>query len=46
MADKVQDCIESDNQREDGHADTRRQNHECDDKDPNLGCDMGIDAAG
>ena len=25
---------------------TRERNFECENKDPNLGCDMGIDAAG
>lgn len=38
--------IESDKEREEGHVDTRKQNLECEDKDPNLGCDMGIDVAG
>ena len=42
----VQDYIESDQQREEGHIDTREQNFECEDKDPHLGCDLGIDVQG
>ena len=38
--------IESDNEREEGHVDTRERNFECENKDPRLGCDMGIDVAG
>jgi len=38
--------IENENEREEGHVDTREKNFECEDKDPNLGCDMGIDVAG
>jgi hypothetical protein len=30
----------------DGHVDTRHFNHECENPDPRLGCDMGIDVAG
>jgi hypothetical protein len=30
----------------DGHIDTRNNNFECENKDKNLGCDMGIDVAG
>ena len=29
-----------------GHTDTREKNFDCEDKDKNLGCDMGIDVAG
>jgi len=47
MADhKTQDYTESDKERERGHKDTRAANFECEDKDPNLGCDPGIDVAG
>jgi hypothetical protein len=46
MADKVQNYIETDDEREEGHVDTRRQNHECENKDPHLGCNLGIDVAG
>jgi len=38
--------VESDEERESGHADTRSTNFECSNPDPNLGCDMGIDVAG
>ena len=30
--------IETENEREEGHVDTREKNFECEDKDPNLGC--------
>jgi len=44
MADnKVQDFTDD---RNEGHIDTREANFECENKDPNLGCDMGIDVAG
>ena len=29
-----------------GHVDTRERNFECENKDPHLGCDPGIDVAG
>jgi len=32
--------------RNEGHVDTREANFECENKDPNLGCDPGIDVAG
>lgn len=38
--------IESEKEREEGHVDVREKNFECEDKDPNLGCDPGIDVAG
>lgn len=38
--------VESDNEREAGHVDTREANFECDNKDEHLGCDPGIDVAG
>ena len=38
--------IETDQEREEGHVDTRERNFECDNKDPRLGCDLGIDVAG
>lgn len=37
--------IESDEERERGHVDTRHKNFECENK-TNLGCDPGIDVAG
>jgi hypothetical protein len=44
MADnKTQDYFDDNN---DGHVDTRSRNFECENKDPRLGCDMGIDVAG
>jgi len=46
MVDKVQNYVENDRECEDGHADTRGRNHECERPDQNLGCDMGIDVAG
>ena len=45
MSDNKQDYFENDNENE-GHVDTRSRNFECEDKDPNLGCDPGIDVAG
>ena len=45
MTDK-NNYIESDQEKEEGHVNTREQNFECENKDPNLGCDMGIDVAG
>jgi hypothetical protein len=38
--------IETETEREEGHVDTRERNFECENKDPHLGCDMGIDVAG
>ena len=29
-----------------GHVDTRNANFECENKDPHLGCDLGIDVQG
>ena len=46
MADNVQDYFEKEEERNDGHVDTRHKNFECDEPDKNLGCDMGIDVAG
>jgi len=40
------DYVESEKEREEGHVDTRERNFECEDKDPKLGCDPGIDVAG
>ena len=42
----IQDYVESDQEREKGHVDTREQNFECENKDPHLGCDLGIDVQG
>jgi hypothetical protein len=38
--------IESEEERESGHADTRHFNFECKNPDTHLGCDLGIDVAG
>lgn len=43
---KEQDYIETDNEREEGHADTRSKNFECEGPDEHLGCDLGIDVQG
>lgn len=40
---RVEDYTEETNE---GHVDTREKNFECENKDKNLGCDMGIDVAG
>jgi len=42
---RVEDYIETDEEREAGHADTRGRNFECENK-TRMGCDMGIDVAG
>lgn len=46
MAGNEKNYIESENEREEGHVDTRRRNFECANKDPHLGCDLGIDVQG
>ena len=46
MAENTQDYFETDSERAEGHVDTRSANFECDNKDPNLGCNLGIDVAG
>jgi hypothetical protein len=38
--------IETDEERKEGHVNTRERNFECENKDPHLGCDMGIDFPG
>jgi hypothetical protein len=43
--DKEQSYIESDEERERGHEDTRHKNFECE-KKTDLGCDPGVDVAG
>ncbi len=42
---KVHNYIESDEERERGHVDTRHRNFECENK-TSYGCDPGIDVAG
>ena len=46
MANKTEDYFETDQERDQGHVDTRSRNFDCDNKDEHLGCDMGIDVAG
>ena len=43
---KEETYVESEKDREEGHVNTREKNFECEDKDPHLGCDPGIDVAG
>ena len=40
---KTQDYFDD---KGEGHVDTRESNFKCENPDPNLGCDMGIDVAG
>lgn len=42
---KEQNYIESDQERERGHEDTRHLNFECETAD-SIGCDTGVDVAG
>jgi len=46
MSSKSQDYFEDDQERDEGHVDTRSWNFECSNPDPHLGCDPGIDVAG
>jgi hypothetical protein len=46
FTDKEHNYIETDEEREAGHVDTRHQNFDCENKDPALGCNLGIDVAG
>lgn len=46
MTNKIEDYIENDNERNEGHVDTRQNNFECENPDKSLGCDPGIDVAG
>ena len=41
-----QNYVESDREREEGHVDTRQSNFECENPDPALGCDLGVDVQG
>lgn len=38
--------VESDDERNEGHVDTRSSNFGCEKPDTHLGCDPGIDVAG
>jgi hypothetical protein len=46
FTDKDHNYIESDEEREIGHQDTRELNHNCKNPDPSLGCNLGIDVQG
>lgn len=43
---RVENYVETDSEREEGHVDTRHSNFECESPDARLGCDPGIDVAG
>ena len=43
---RFEDYVENDNERTEGHVDTRHKNFECENPDKSLGCDPGIDVAG
>ena len=43
---RVQNYVEDDRERSEGHVDTRQRNFECENPDKHLGCDPGIDVAG
>lgn len=43
---KVEDFIETDEELERGHVDVRNRNFECENPDPHLGCELGVDVAG
>ena len=46
MEEREQSFFESEEEKEEGHEDTRFKNFECESPDPHLGCDPGIDVAG
>ena len=46
FTDRDHNYIESDEERNEGHVDTRHRNFECVKPDPSLGCDTGIDVQG
>lgn len=41
--DRIQDYFDDSSE---GHVDTREANFNCENKDKNLGCDLGIDVQG
>ena len=45
FTEKDHNYIESDEERESGHQDTRHKNFECENQS-RLGCNLGIDVAG
>ncbi len=46
MSNREDSYVETDEEREQGHEDTRHKNFECEKPDPNIGCDPGVDVAG
>jgi len=46
MENRVEDYFETEEESEAGHVDTRFKNFECDEPDPHLGCDPGVDVQG
>jgi len=46
VAMNTQDYFETDEERDEGHVDTRSANFECENPDEHLGCNLGIDVAG
>ena len=46
FTEKDHSYIGTDDDRNEGHIDTRHYNFECETPDPSLGCDMGIDVQG
>jgi hypothetical protein len=43
---RIDNYIESETELERGHVNTREWNFECENKDPHLGCDLGVDVPG
>jgi hypothetical protein len=43
---RIESYLESDQERNEGHVDTRSSNFECENPDTHLGCNLGIDVAG
>jgi hypothetical protein len=43
---EISNYIDTDEEREERHFNPRERNFECENKDPHLGCDMGIDVPG
>lgn len=43
---KNENYIETEEEINNGHVDVRAENFKCENPDPNLGCDLGIDVAG
>ena len=43
---RIDNYIESETELERGHVNTREWNFECENKDPHLGCNLGVDVPG